>query len=134
MTTDLPVFPLDHLPLFGKAIAPALIIRDRVYSYEELNLRIGRLAAWLTRQGLGAGDRVATWLGKGEITCLMPLAAVRAGLVHVPVNPLLKAAQVSHIMADSGARLLITNQGRAATLNISPERGGGPPDRRWSGR
>ena len=40
------------------------------------------------------GDRVATWLGKGEIACLMPLAAVRAGLVHVPVNPLLKAAQV----------------------------------------
>ncbi len=45
MTTDLPVFPLDHLPLFGEATAPALIIRDQVFSYEELNLRIGRLAA-----------------------------------------------------------------------------------------
>ncbi len=116
MTTDLPVFPLDHLPLLGKADAPALVIRDRVYNYEELNLRIGRLAAWLAGQGLAAGDRVATWLGKGEIACLMPLAAVRAGLVHVPVNPLLKAAQVAHIMADSGARLLVTNAGRAATL------------------
>ena len=127
MTNDLPVFPLDHLPLFGKATAPALVIRERIYSYEELNLRIGRLAAWLAGRGLDAGDRVATWLGKGEIACLMPLAAVRAGLVHVPVNPLLKAAQVTHIMADSGARLLITNQARAATLNTSPERGGGPP-------
>jgi acyl-CoA ligase (AMP-forming) (exosortase A-associated) len=126
MTTDLPVFPLDHLPLFGEAFAPALVIRERVYSYEELNLRIGRLAAWLSAQGLSAGDRVATWLGKGEIACLMPLAAVRAGLVHVPVNPLLKAAQVAHIMADSGARVLITNAGRAGTLNTSPERGGGP--------
>jgi acyl-CoA ligase (AMP-forming) (exosortase A-associated) len=116
MTTDLPVFPLDHLPLFGKANAPALVIRDRVYNYEELNLRIGRLAAWLAGQGLDAGDRVATWLGKGDIACLMPLAAVRARMVHVPVNPLLKAAQVAHIMADSGADLLITNQGRAATL------------------
>jgi acyl-CoA ligase (AMP-forming) (exosortase A-associated) len=116
MTTDLPVFPLDHLPLFGEATAPALIIRDKVFSYEELNLRIGRLAAWLAGQGVDAGDRVATWLGKGEIACLMPLAAVRAGLVHVPVNPLLKAAQVGHIMEDSGARVLITNQGRANTL------------------
>ena len=116
MPTDLPVFPLDHLPLFGEAKAPALIIRDRVYSYEELNLRIGRLAGWLSAQEFTPGDRVATWLGKGEIACLMPLAAVRAGLVHVPVNPLLKAAQVAHIMADSGARVLITNQGRAATL------------------
>ena len=120
MTTDLPVFPLDHLPLFGEATAPALIIRDRVYSYEELNLRIGRLASWLAGQGLETGDRVATWLGKGEIACLMPLAAVRAGLVHVPVNPLLKAAQVGHIMDDSGAGMLITNAGRAAGLSPSP--------------
>ena len=120
MTTDLPVFPLDHLPQFGEAKAPALVIRDRVYSYEELNLRISRLAAWLSGQGLDAGDRVATWLGKGEIACLMPLAAVRAGLVHVPVNPVLKAAQVAHIMVDSGARVLITNAGRTATLNPSP--------------
>jgi acyl-CoA synthetase (AMP-forming)/AMP-acid ligase II len=116
MPTDLPVFPLDHLPLFGEAKAPALIIRDRVYSYEELNLRIARLAGWLAGQGLGPGDRVATWLGKGEIACLMPLAAVRAGLVHVPVNPLLKAAQVAHIIEDSGARVLITNASRAASL------------------
>ncbi len=122
MTTDLPVFPLDHLPLFGEATAPALVIRDTVISYEELNLRIGRLAAWLAGQGLDAGDRVATWLGKGEIACLMPLAAVRAGLVHVPVNPLLKAAQVAHIMADSGARLLITNSARAGDFAFADEK------------
>lgn len=122
MTTDLPVFPLDHLPLFGEADAPALVIRERVYSYEELNLRIGRLAAWLARQGLDSADRVATWLGKGEIACLMPLAAVRAGLVHVPVNPLLKAAQVTHIMADSAARLLITNAARAGDFAFADEK------------
>ena len=34
----------------------------------------------------------------------MPLAAARAGLVHVPINPLLKRAQVAHILADSGAQ------------------------------
>ena len=119
MTTDLPVFPLDHLPLFGEATAPALIIRDRVYSYEELNLRIGRLAAWLSAKEFTPGDRVATWLGKGEIACLMPLAAVRAGLVYVPVNPLLKAAQVGHIMEDSGARVLVTNAGRGSGLGAS---------------
>ena len=119
MPTDLPVFPLDHLPLFGEAKAPALITRDTVFSYEELNLRISRLAGWLAAQDYTPGDRVATWLGKGKIACLMPLAAVRAGLVYVPVNPLLKAAQVAHIMADSGARVLITNAGRANSLSPS---------------
>ena len=46
----------------------------------------------------------------------MPLAAARAGLVYVPINPLLKRAQVTHILADSGARVLIANAGRLATL------------------
>lgn len=122
MTHDLPLFPLDHLPLFGQPLASALTIRDRTYNYQELNLRIGRLAAWLAATDLRSGDRVATYLGKGEVACLMPLAVVRAGLVHVPVNPLLKAPQVAHIMGDSIARLLITNAGRAATL--TPPRNG----------
>lgn len=46
----------------------------------------------------------------------MPLAAARAGLVHVPINPLLKRAQVAHILADSGARMLITGAGRVNAL------------------
>ena len=50
------------------------------------------------------------------MTCLLPLACARAGLVHVPVNPLLKRAQVAHILADSGARLLISGKARLATL------------------
>jgi acyl-coenzyme A synthetase/AMP-(fatty) acid ligase len=39
----------------------------------------------------------------------MPLAAARAGCIHVPINPLLKRAQVAHILADSGAVLLIAS-------------------------
>ena len=49
----------------------------------------------------------------------MPLAAARAGLVHVPVNPALRRAQVAHILADSGAALLVTQASRAATLGQS---------------
>ena len=50
---------------------------------------------------------MALWI-KTRTACLMPLAAARAGFVHVPVNPLLKALQVQHILGDSGARLLLT--------------------------
>jgi acyl-CoA ligase (AMP-forming) (exosortase A-associated) len=116
MTSNVPAFPLDHIAQYGDVDAAALIIRDRVYTYKELNVRISRLAGWLAGKEFIRGGRVATWLGKGEVACLMPMAAVRAGLVHVPVNPLLKAAQVEHIMGDSGARMVITNAGRAASL------------------
>ena len=117
MTEAFPAFPLDHLPLRGAPDSPALRIKNRVYSYQTLNIRIGRLAKFLAEQGFVAGDRVATWLPKTELACLMPLATVRAGLVHVPVNPLLKPAQVRHILEDSGARGLVTSAARAGQLS-----------------
>ena len=46
----------------------------------------------------------------------MPLAAARAGLVHVPINPVLKHSQAAHILADSGAKLLIANGARLESL------------------
>jgi len=109
--------PLDHLALYGKEMDDALVLRSEVLNFKELNCRIGMLAAWLIAQGLNPGDRVANWLAKTEIACLMPLAAARAGLVNVPVNPLLKAHQVAHILSDSGTRLLISNAARLASLD-----------------
>lgn len=79
-------------------------------------MRVGALACWLRDRGFARGARVASWAAKGELTCLLPLAAARAGLVHVPVNPLLKRAQVAHILADSGAAALIGNAARLASL------------------
>tara|TARA_R100001244_G_scaffold20643_11_gene21786 strand:+ start:23464 stop:25008 length:1545 start_codon:yes stop_codon:yes gene_type:complete len=112
-------FPLDHLATGKNPDADALVTRSGTLSYKMLNHRIGALAAWLLEQGVDKGDRVATWLSKTELACLMPLAAARAGLVHVPVNPLLKQAQVAYIVEDSGARLLISNAGRLKTLEDS---------------
>ena len=108
--------PLDHLALRGLDSAPALVLRDTVLSFKDLRERVGRLAGWLQAQVNQPGARVASWAAKGELTCLMPLAAARAGLVHVPVNPLLKRAQVAHILADSGASLLVGTPARLATL------------------
>ncbi len=111
--------PLDHLTSCGAADAPALTVGRQTLSYSELEDLVGRTATALLEQGLDAGDRIASWMGKTLLACILPLATARAGLVHVPVNPLLKRAQVAHILADSGARLLIANQTRLATLKES---------------
>ena len=94
----------------------ALVLRSGPLSYQALNARVGLLAGWLATQVPAKGARIATWLPKSELACLMPLATVRAGLVHVPINPLLKRAQVAHILADSGARALIANAARLDSL------------------
>lgn len=108
--------PLDHLALLGARDAPALVDRAGVVDHGGLDRLVGQLATGLLRQGLQPGDRVASWCAKTRLACLMPLAAARAGLVHVPINPVLKHPQVAHILADSGARLLIAGAGRAASL------------------
>ena len=85
-------------------------------SYGDMDEAVGRLAHWLHDIVPEPGGRVASWMGKTKLACLMPLACARAGLVHVPVNPLLKHMQAAHILSDSGASLLIGTQSRLDTL------------------
>ena len=109
-------YPLDHLILRGEPASDALVVGDDRLTYSQLGLAVGRMAATLLAWGLLPGDRVATWMGKTRLACIMPLAAARAGLVHVPINPVLKHGQAAHILADSGARLLIANRARLDSL------------------
>ncbi|RJF91621.1 acyl-CoA ligase (AMP-forming), exosortase A system-associated [Sphingomonas cavernae] len=108
--------PLDHLVLQGSPEDLAIAARFGTISYRELDILAGQMAMGLLAQGLRSGDRVAAWLPKTRAACVLPLAAARAGLVYVPINPLLKHAQVAHILADSGASLLVTQATRAETL------------------
>ncbi len=112
--------PIDHLAALavaaGRGESPALALREATLNPNQLRPRVGQLAMWLTDMVPEPGARVASWAAKGELTCLLPLAAARAGLVHVPINPLLKRAQAAHILADSGARLLMGTGSRLASL------------------
>ena len=109
-------FPLDHLVLRGAPNALALVVGEERLTYEQLDEAVGRMAAAFLSRGLQPGDRIATWMGKTRLACIMPLAAARAGLAHVPINPVLKHAQAAHILADSGARLLVANRARLESL------------------
>ena len=108
--------PIDHILLRGKPDSLALVTKSLTLTFAEAERAVGVLAASLAEYGFGPGARIATWLAKTAESCLMPLAAARAGLIHIPINPVLKHGQVAHILADSGASLLITAPDRAATL------------------
>lgn len=110
--------PIDHLLLGGNAHAPALVTKSVTLSYADAERCVGALAAALQAFGFATGARVATWLPKTVEACLMPLAAARAGLVHIPVNPVLRRGQVAHILADSGASMLLTSRERASSMAV----------------
>ena len=94
--------PLDHLALRGEPNAPALKTRDGLLDYGGLDAAVGILAASLGARGLKRGARVASWLPKTRMTSLLPLACASAGLVHVPINPLLKRAPLQPPRAERG--------------------------------
>ena len=115
MTPD-PDIPLDFLHLKGELDAPALTAEGRTLTYHELDAEVWQTALRLGGLGLRPGDRVASWMGKTIGACVLPLACARAEMIYVPINPLLKRAQVEHILADSGAKVLIANCARLQSL------------------
>src|ERR1035438_4211150 len=102
--------------------APALRHRAASLVYGRLAAAVDACAAGLVDLGLNRHERVAVFLPKQFESVIAMFGAARAGLVFVPVNPILKAAQVEHILRDCNVRVLITSPERAETLHESLSR------------
>lgn len=98
---------VDSLLACGHPDAVALMHGDLRWSYAQVAEGAARWAALLLEAGVAPGDRVALWTDKVPEAVAALFGAWRAGAVAVPVNPVLKPAQVAHIVGDSGARLLV---------------------------
>lgn len=96
---------------------PALRDGARELNYAALAQAVTRTAAGLGAAGLARHGRVAVFLPKTIETVVSFFATTMAGGIFVPVNPLLKAKQVGHILRDCGATLLVTSADRAALLH-----------------
>src|SRR5215217_2902160 len=94
----------------------ALVFRQSRISYAELAKEIKSAAKAMVALGLDRGERVAVYLEKRLETVTALLGAVAAGGVSVPVNPLLKAEQVTYILRDCNVRILVTSADRLKLL------------------
>ena len=86
----------------------ALVSGDSTTTWSQLDARVSAVAGGLTRLGLVAGDRVAVQLGNIPDFPACYFGVLRAGLVAVPVNTGYTGDEVSHLLGDSGAQVLIT--------------------------
>ena len=96
--------------------AVALTYQGLPLDYRALADSVGAAAAAMLAHGLARGERVAVYLEKREEAVLAMFGAAAAGGVFVPVNPLLKPAQVAYILHDCGARILVTSSRRLEQL------------------
>ncbi len=112
------------------AAASARRVPDRVavsvdgqpVTHGQLDAGARQVAAWLAAR-LGPGDRMLLAAGPGPGFLRWYLGALRAGVVVVLANPGYTAAELQHLVADSGARLAVADPGparRLATLAARP--------------
>ena len=98
----------------GAAIA--LRYNGQSLTYEQLHHCVSRFAERLLALGLRRGDRVAIYLEKRFENVIACFGTAAAGGVFVPINPVLKATQVTHILNDCAVRVLVTSRERLTAL------------------
>lgn len=83
---------------------------DRWFTFAELNDRSDRLAAGLTRTGLGQGDRIALLMANRIEMVDILLAVAKLGAVQVPLNYWLKGPLLEYQLRDCEAKVLVVDE------------------------
>ena len=116
--------PADITPEYGDALAmwhggagadeaagrPFLYYFDTAVTGAAVEADSDALAVALAARGLGRGDRVALFLQNVPQFVIAMLAAWKLGAIAVPVNPMLKERELRYVLADSGAKAVISLQ------------------------
>ncbi len=99
----------------------ALVFFDRVLTYREWHDQAERLAAHLRQQGVRDGDRVLLLMQNCPQWAVAHFAILRANAVVVPVNPMNRADELRHHIADPDARVAICAADLAGELRQASE-------------
>ncbi len=96
--------------------APALRYLGQDTDYASLSAQVSALANGYLRLQAGRCERIAIYLEKRPEAVVAMFAASACGATFVPVNPLLKAEQVSYILLDCHVKILVTSATRLQAL------------------
>jgi amino acid adenylation domain-containing protein len=114
--------------------ALALTFEDQQITWSELNRRASKLGGALRAMGAGPNNLVAVCLERSLHVPIAILGILRAGAAFVPLDPAAPAARLGRLLADTGARILVTEERRACAfsgysgqiLRINADSPGGP--------
>src|SRR3954470_21857109 len=87
---------------------PLLHFGDQSLTYAQVDETSGRVASALLARGLGPGRPVAVHLPNLPQFVLSYVGILKAGLVLLPLNPLLKAPEIAYHLRDSDAAAIVT--------------------------
>lgn len=103
--------------------AVALADGERSWTYAEWTARALKLADGLAGLGVASGDRVAIGMRNGCDHATAFFAAQLLGTVAVPFNFRMKQDGITHVLHDSGARVLLTDSSIAPEVAVGAAAG-----------
>lgn len=95
----------------------AIIYEDRRYTYRELNQEVNKLSHGLIHLGVKKGDKVALMMKNSDAFIIVYYAILKAGAITVPVNFRLTATEVSYILDDSDASVVLFDEEYASLID-----------------
>lgn len=111
---------------------PAFLAPGEPTSYGELHAEVNRLSHALGELGLRPGDALATVLSNRPEFLTVLLAAFQSGLYLVPASRHLTAPEIGYILADSGAKAVVTENAFAGAVTRAADEAGIPAEGRLS--
>lgn len=90
--------------------AIAVVFRKQRLTYGELNERANQLAHELCKHGAGKNQLVGLFVERSIEMVVALLAIVKTGSAYLPLDPLLPAERLRHMLEDSGVRVVVTEQ------------------------
>jgi benzoate-CoA ligase family protein len=100
----------------GRGAKAAIRTAHETVTYAELAERVNRAGNALLAQGLKPGDRVLMVVKDCPTFFYVFWGAIKAGIVPIPLNTMLRAADYAYIIEDSGCRLVIYSAEFAAEV------------------
>jgi malonyl-CoA/methylmalonyl-CoA synthetase len=96
----------SHFPSNDRA--PCMILPDgRAWTYGDVDRASGRMANLMLNLGLKPGDRVAAQVEKTPEALVLYLAALRAGMVFLPMNPAYQRQEIGYFLGDATPALFV---------------------------
>jgi long-chain acyl-CoA synthetase len=112
--------PPDKEPQYGNALemfragvaadpsGAAIKYFDGVVTRQELDAQSDALAVALLANGFGRGDRLAVYLQNVPQFVIAMVATWKAGGIMVSINPMSRKRELSYLLKDSGATVLVS--------------------------
>lgn len=119
--TDLTIPSLLRRRVEAQADKPFLHFEDRVWTYAQFSVEVGRAARGLGRLGVGRGDRVVLFLPNSPDFLFMWFALAFLRAIAVPINTGFRPAEVAYPLAHCEPSLVVAAEGLREVLEQAIE-------------